>query len=48
MKHFVIDGRIFRVVTVEAADTKEASRHVSAQRPVSQAEAAEIRKRVSR
>lgn len=37
MKHRVIEGRIFRSLKLEAADTKQASQHVSAQKPVSHA-----------
>lgn len=29
----IIDGRVYRVVYIEAADTKEAARHISAQPP---------------
>jgi hypothetical protein len=34
-QHRVIDGRVYRVVQIEAADTREASRHVSSKRPCS-------------
>lgn len=33
MKHRVIEGRIYRELQLEAADTAEARRHVSAERP---------------
>lgn len=34
-QHVVIGGRIYRKVEIEAADTRESSKHVSAQRPIS-------------
>jgi hypothetical protein len=34
-QHRVINGRVYRVVQIEAADTLEAARHVSAKKPQS-------------
>lgn len=34
MQHRVINGHIYRVLNVEAADTFTASRHIMAERPV--------------
>lgn len=33
--HVVIDGRIYRKVSIEAADIRESAKHVMAQRPCS-------------
>lgn len=33
--HIVIDGRVYRKVVIEAADTIEASKHVMSKRPIS-------------
>jgi hypothetical protein len=33
MKHRVYEGRIYRDVTLEAADVHDARRHISAERP---------------
>jgi len=46
MHHRVINGRIYRDVTLEAADTRESSRHISAQRPLSFAEQRAFRRMV--
>ena len=48
MQHRVIDGRIYRIVTVEAADTRALSQHTMAQRPIGATQAREIREAVSR
>ena len=48
MKHVVIDGRVYRVVNIEAGETRDAARHISAQRPIGATQAAELRKAVSR
>jgi hypothetical protein len=47
MQHHVIDGRIYRVIELPAEDTREAAKHVSAQRPIGFTQAAEIRKAVA-
>lgn len=46
MQHHVIDGRIYRVVQLEAADTRAASKHISAQRPMPFTEARIRRERL--
>lgn len=42
--HIVIKGTIYRIVQLEAGDTREASKHVSAQRPIGFTTAAEFRR----
>jgi hypothetical protein len=46
MQHRIVNGRILRILTVEAADVHCARRHISAQRPISAAEQRAIRRRV--
>jgi hypothetical protein len=46
--HRCIDGRMYREVSLQASDTKEAARHVSAERPISARRAREIREEVER
>jgi len=43
MQHRVIQGREYKVVQVEAADTREASQHVMAQPPISAREQQAVR-----
>ena len=42
-QHRIIDGRVLRVVTLEAADTREASQHIMTERPISAREQRAIR-----
>ena len=44
MQHRVIDGRIYRVLSIEAADTREASQHISAEQPEPLTREARIRR----
>ena len=46
MKHRIIDGRIMRVVTLEAADTRENSKHIMNERPISGREQQAVREAV--
>lgn len=46
--HYVIAGRIYRVVQVEAADTRAALNHISSRSPLGATTAREIREAVSR
>jgi hypothetical protein len=43
VKHIVIEGRIYRVLDIEAADTREARNHISSQRPIGYTTARESR-----
>ena len=45
--HYVIDGRIYRIVSLEAADTRAARNHISSERPISATTAKEIREAVT-
>lgn len=47
MHHFVIEGRIYRVVGLEAADTRQVRDHISSQRPIGFTTGKEIREAVS-
>jgi hypothetical protein len=46
VEHRIIDGRIMRVVTLEAADTRESSQHIMAERPISAREQQAVREAV--
>lgn len=46
--HYVIDGRVYRIVNLEAADTRAARNHISSERPISATTAKEIRQAVSK
>lgn len=48
MEHRIIDGRIMRTVTLEAADVREASRHIMNERPISAREQRAVREQVAR
>ena len=43
MEHRIIDGRVMRVVTLEAADVRENSQHIMNQRPISGREQQAVR-----
>ena len=42
-QHRVIQGRVYRVVQVDAADTREAAQHVMAERPTAERDRRELR-----
>jgi hypothetical protein len=46
--HYVIDGRVYRIVNLEAADTRAARNHISSERPISHTTAKEIRQAVAK
>jgi hypothetical protein len=46
MQHRVIEGRIYRVVSIASADTRAAARHISAERPEPLTQEARVRRAV--
>lgn len=44
--HRVIEGKVYREVSLEASDTREAAQHISAERPMSCAERRAYRERL--